>query len=435
MAERCRNGGLRKRCGCPRRRWGECSHPWHVNFKWKGKHYRLSLDKEACRHIGTKEEARAEVDRIRAAIRGGTFRRAETEATQASGEVTFTRFAKLWRERRGQYLVRARDNGYRLGLVEAFVLPGTVPPTTFGQKLVTAITVGDVEAYRAARKEKGMSAVTINHDLKLLRKMFNWGIRDGCLERTPFKRGPVTTISLEREIPRNKRFQSDEDEQRLVKAAPLNLHALIVAMLETACRPGELLSLQWSDVNLERGEITIRAERSKTRTERILPISARLRGVLEMRQYDPAGEPFPADAHVFGDEAGRRNKAVRKEWEEARKKANLTDFHLADLRHKAASRFEEFGVPTLYVSQFLGHSNLTTTTRYLNSTRRGLHWAMERFEATRKERAEAAAAERRKAAKATGKKRTRAATVAQTLHTEADRKTRVTRTPARTSPP
>lgn len=437
MTERQRNDGLRKRCGCPRRRWGDCAHPWHVNFRWKGTHYRLSLDREAGRQIRSRSDARAELERIRLAVRAGTFRPAPDES-QVRGELTFTQFSKLWREGSGQYLVRARDNDYRLGLAEAFVLPGTEPPVTFGQKLVKAITVGDIEAYRASRKKRQLSAVTINHDLKLLRKMFNWGIRFGHLEYTPFKRGPVTTISLEREIPRNKRFQSDEDEQRLLQAATPLLHAVIVGMLETACRPGELLSLQWGDVNLERGELTIRAAKSKTRTERILPISARLRGVLEMRQSDPTGTRFGAEAYVFGDAVGRQAKSVRKEWETVREKVGLAGFHLADLRHEAASRFEEFGVPTLYVSQFLGHANLSTTTRYLNSTRRGLHWAMERFEAARKEKEEQARAEEKKAQKVKRRRKeplAPASSFAQTLHTEADQASGATSKPARMSPP
>lgn len=203
MAVRQRNEGLRKRCGCPRRRWGECSHPWHVNFKWKGRHYRLSLDRESTKDIRSRSDARAEFDRM--------------------------------------------------------------------------------------------------------------------------------TISLEREIPRSKRLQSEEDEQRLLHAASPHLHAVIVAMLETACRPGEILSLQWTDVNLERGELTIRASKSKTRTERILPVSARLRGLLEMRRCDPAGNEFGPDAYVFGDEAGRQVTSVRSEWERVREKAGVADFHLADL--------------------------------------------------------------------------------------------------------
>ena len=50
--------------------------------------------------------------------------------------------------------------------------------------------------------------------------------------------------------------------------------------------------------------------------------------------------------------------------------AGLDDFHLADLRHEAGSRFGEAGVPIVYVGSLLGHSNLSTTSRYLNINRR-----------------------------------------------------------------
>jgi len=157
-----------------------------------------------------------------------------------------------------------------------------------------------------------------------------------------------------------------------------------------------------------------------------------------MRQCDAAGARLPGDAYVFGDEVGRQAKSVRKEWERVRDKVGLQGFHLADLRHEAASRFEEFGVPTLYVSQFLGHANLSTTTRYLNSTRRGLHWAMERFEAARQEKAEQAEAQKNEAETANAKNnRMRAPrpAVAQTLHTDDNSATRSSGEPARLNQP
>src|SRR5262245_4147243 len=58
---------------------------------------------------------------------------------------------------------------------------------------------------------------------------------------------------------------------------------------------------------------------------------------------------------------------------------------LRDLRHEAASRFEEAGVLTTDVSKFLGHRNLTTTTRYLNTTSRRLRLALVRVEQARAE--------------------------------------------------
>ncbi len=137
-------------------------------------------------------------------------------------------------------------------------------------------------------------------------------------------------------------------------------------MAPTAGRPGEILSLQWRDVSLGRHELVFRAEKSKTRTERIVPISTRLLATLEMRKLDPAGEPFAKDAYVFGDELGRRVKSVRTAWENACDRAGLTGLQLRDLRHEAGSRFEEAGVPVTLVSKILGHTNLTTTSRYLN---------------------------------------------------------------------
>jgi integrase len=53
---------------------------------------------------------------------------------------------------------------------------------------------------------------------------------------------------------------------------------------------------------------------------------------------------------------------------------------LRDLRHEAGSRFEEAGVPVTLVGKILGHTNLTTTSRYLNIHLRGLHAAMEKLE-------------------------------------------------------
>ena len=70
-------------------------------------------------------------------------------------------------------------------------------------------------------------------------------------------------------------------------------------------------------------------------------------------------------------------------WTNVRKVANLGDFQLRDLRHEAASRFDEAGVPIVYVSSLLGHSNLSTTSRHLNIHRCGLHLAMRKLEESR----------------------------------------------------
>lgn len=88
----------------------------------------------------------------------------------------------------------------------------------------------------------------------------------------------------------------------------------IVAARETACRWGELLSLRWFDVSLQRGELTIRAENAKDADLRVLPISSRLAAVLNMAKTDPAGKDYKPDDYVSG-ELGKRTANIKRAWE------------------------------------------------------------------------------------------------------------------------
>ena len=70
-----RNDGIRKICACPRRAWPKCPHPWHFSFKWAGVHHRYSLDRVLGRAVRAKSEAADEAERLRVAIKAGTFRK------------------------------------------------------------------------------------------------------------------------------------------------------------------------------------------------------------------------------------------------------------------------------------------------------------------------------------------------------------------------
>ena len=62
-------------------------------------------------------------------------------------------------------------------------------------------------------------------------------------------------------------------------------------------------------------------------------------------------------------------------------RAQIDGLHFHDLRRESASRLLEGDVPEQYVQAVLGHANLSTTSRYLATTRKGLHQVMARYEA------------------------------------------------------
>src|SRR5262245_23882830 len=67
------NRGLRKRCDCARSRWSKCEHPWHFNYTWLGKHYRLCLDRHLRRRLMDRDEAEREARKLKTAIEEGAF--------------------------------------------------------------------------------------------------------------------------------------------------------------------------------------------------------------------------------------------------------------------------------------------------------------------------------------------------------------------------
>jgi len=68
---------------------------------------------------------------------------------------------------------------------------------------------------------------------------------------------------------------------------------------------------------------------------------------------------------------------------ECRKTLDAIDLHFHDLRHEAGSHLPESGWPLHHVQHMLGHSNIATTSTYLNAHAVGLAESMQRLDASR----------------------------------------------------
>ncbi|MEO7891213.1 MAG: site-specific integrase [Vicinamibacterales bacterium] len=419
--KRQRNDGLRKRCDCARRSWSKCHHPWWFNFKWQGVHHRYSLDKLVPGKIRAKTEAEGHCDSIRAAIRAGTFRPPGSPVADTPALDRLT-LAQLFGTYRSRHLAVKRQATLRNSDYQIAMIAGTELTRTDGERRyfgawhVTDITTDTIEQYGEGRRKAGVPAA--NRDLSLLRAAFNWAVRMGAIERTPFKRGTETVVRLTREVGRSRRLEPGEDA-RLLAACGEHLRAVVEAALETGCRKGELLSLQWAQVRSSpKAEIFLPASKTKTRRDRRVPISARLQLILDMRKLDPEGEAHKPTAYVFGNEVGEQLVTFKRAWERSVLKANgirptyvvrtvtleegttrkvptavLTpesraalkaiNLHFHDLRREAGSRWLEGGVPLHTVRDWLGHANISQTSTYLEGTIQGQHDAMKAFEERR----------------------------------------------------
>lgn len=155
-----------------------------------------------------------------------------------------------------------------------------------------------------------------------------------------------------------RRLESGE-EKRLLEYAEPHLHALIVAALETGCRLGELLSLQWPQVRWMENVVLLPTV--KTSEVRDVPITSRLRELLEMRRQRTDGRELGPEAYVFGNRVGERIQTITTAWRAACRRAKITDLHFHDLRREFASRLLESGASDDEKRERLGHANIPAT--------------------------------------------------------------------------
>jgi integrase len=408
-----RNNGLRKVCGCPRRTWPKCPHAWYFNYRPRGgPDFRFSLDKHCGRHIASKTEADAIAADLRQQIREGTFGKPTPRA-----DMTLHQLAAIYLDR---YVTTRHADTHRDFESRVRTICNTPVPTPDGQAIpfgewrVSDIVTDSIERFREARRAAGAGLGGTNRVLSALRALFNWALKVGYVEATPFRRAGVPVVSLLREIPRSRRLQDGEEAALLAAASP-HLRDIIIAALETGMRRGEILGLRWHQIegmHVDGSHVTwgprptihLKAEDTKTRRSRRIPISSRLRAVLEIRRYDPAGHPLPLDAYVFGDAIGQRVTTVKRAWMTAVLRAhghaphythtaNLSrasrealaaiDLHFHDLRREAGSRWIEGGVPIHVVRDWLGHTSIAQTSTYLSGTMTTQHDAMTAFDARR----------------------------------------------------
>ena len=183
--------GLYKLCKHKGRARDRCEDAWWGSFQHRGRLHRASLEKWANEEIRTKAQAEAVFDRMRDAIRQGTFS-PEVSKEPEQGPLSFDRFAAIYVERyvQANKLASADTIEYRMAPLLQH----------FGRMPLAEIRTADVEDFVAKLKEPAVLAsihkvprarrpATINRYLSLLRHMFNWAVGREYLDRTPFRRG------------------------------------------------------------------------------------------------------------------------------------------------------------------------------------------------------------------------------------------------------
>jgi len=219
----------------------------------------------------------------------------------------------------------------------------------------------NVLTLREAREKlrRGRQNATANRYLSAMRAAWNWGRAAGLVPND--RLWPQRLMLTE---PKGRtRFLTDDELQGLLAAArrhsPRMLAAITMAVA-TGVRQGELLRLDWADIDFAKRTVRIRITKNDDSRTVHLPESA----AEALQSYRRASRVL--GQHVFTGRDGARLTTAELDarWRRVRKMAGLSDFRWHDLRHTAASFLAQSGASLLEIGAVLGHRSPSATARY-----------------------------------------------------------------------
>ncbi|MDT5158591.1 MAG: hypothetical protein QOH51_2948 [Acidobacteriota bacterium] len=242
----------------------------------------------------------------------------------------------------------------------------------FGRQRLRETTYGDIYSYRSERLKtqtkykRPLKLASMNRELAVLRRMLNIALRQGWISKNPFNAGePLIIVSGEM---RRDRILTIEEEVRLLAACDhpqrKHLKPLLIALLDTGARKGEMLKLHWADICFNTRMITFRALNTKTLKSRSVAITNRLYGEL-VNLWESSNKDLNGEVFGISDNVRNSFKSACKEAEI--KHGGLDGITIHSLRHTAATRLVQGQMPIQMVGRILGHTQVNTTYRYLSA--------------------------------------------------------------------
>lgn len=271
----------------------------------------------------------------------------------------------------------------------------------FGDRPASSIQTGDVSRFLRELDATGISPRTVNKHRQVLSAIFTYAMREDTFG---LPRNPVSATDKRREPPAAALdFYEPHEVEQLAQAAASGLHrapangrngkvmdlssdeiaarcaedaqdAEVFRVLAfTGLRLGEVVALQWGDVDLEGRRLIVQRavsgeEEGPTKgwQVRYVPLADPAHAALTRTR---SRDNFTQRAdYVFCSRVGNRldPSALRRRYHAARRAAGLRYVKLHGLRHGAGSLVAR-KTDAVFVQHFLGHANMATTERYMHA--------------------------------------------------------------------
>lgn len=334
---------------------------WYVRFRWNG-HSRVVRRSP----VNTRAGAEAYEATLRWRLARGLPLDIQEDSSESSK--TFGEFAEQWFDCYVRANNKPSEQQAKRRALDNHILP------MMGHFQLSRVSVAAIEDYKIKKVAAGLSNKTINNHLAMVSTCLREAVDWGELENAPrIRRLKVST-------PEVRFLDPTEIKALLISTSEPFWDVMVATALHTGLRRGELMGLQWKDIDNSRRIVTVRRSAleghvttPKSNKHRHVPVGA---VVVDLLSEHPRRCKW-----VFPREDGRllSGSVARAGLARKCRRAGVEPIGWHTLRHTFASYLAMEGESLWRIQQLLGHSSITTTERYAHLLPNTLHSAVERL--------------------------------------------------------
>ena len=231
-----------------------------------------------------------------------------------------------------------------------------------GSLPLNRIHIGVLQSWIEHRRKEGVATGTINHGLKVVRRILNLAQSEWLDENGLTWLAAAPKIKLLPDTKKRQPYPLNWDEQQqLFSALPAHLAEMALYAVNTGCRDAEICNLRWDwEVKvptLETFVFIVPGEFVKNGDERLVVLNDIARSVVNARR---GNHP----THVFAYKGKPVTRLLNSSWCRVRRNLGLDQVRVHDLKHTFGRRLRAAGVSFEDRQDLLGHRSGRMTTHY-----------------------------------------------------------------------